>query len=92
MSRLTLGREVGREGTLSHERKVARKADLANDEDFSRDITRGGGLGGLNLAEELLEDPHEGVVVARAEDLGHKGALFDKKLSGQLEGLEHERC
>ena len=42
----------------------------ADEEDLGRGVARRLGLESLDLAEKLLEDPEEGVVVLRAEDLG----------------------
>ena len=45
----------------------------------------------MNLLEELLEDPHEGVIIPRTKDFGNKGASFHKEFRGELEGLEYQR-
>ena len=44
----------------------------ADNEDFCRDIPRGRGLGRFYGREQLLENPQQGVVVLRSENLGHK--------------------
>ena len=61
---------------------------LTDHEDLSRLISRGLGLGGLHLLEELLEDPEQRLVVLGAEDLGDEGAALVQELTGQLQGHE----
>mmetsp|Transcript_114222 Transcript_114222/g.333977 ORF Transcript_114222/g.333977 Transcript_114222/m.333977 type:complete len:418 (+) Transcript_114222:1569-2822(+) len=46
----------------------------AQDEDLRGDIAGCRGLRGLNFVEELVEDPEQGVVVCRTEDLCDEGA------------------
>jgi hypothetical protein len=53
-------------------------------------IPRRWGLGCLNLAEQLGEDPDEVVVVDGAEDLGNEGAALGEELDGKPERHEHE--
>ena len=62
----------------------------SDDKDFGGLVTGRLGLGGLHLPEELLEDPHEGLVVLGAKDFGDKSPSFSKKLAGELERHEGE--
>ena len=45
---------------------------LAHDENLSGFVTGGLRLGGVDLFEELLEHPHEPVVILRSENLRNK--------------------
>ena len=47
-------------------------------------------LGGVDAFEELVEDPHERLVVLGAEHLGDEGAALHQELGGELEGVERE--
>ena len=62
----------------------------AHDEYLGGLVTRRLRLGGLHLLEELLEDPHDGVVVLGAEDLRHKPAVLLQELRRQLERLQRQ--
>lgn len=58
---------------------------LADDEDLSRLVSGGLGLGSLHLLEELLEDPQQWLVVFGAEHLGDKRAPFGQEVTRQLQ-------
>lgn len=49
---------------------------LTDHKDLSRLIPGGLWLGGLNLLEEMLEDPEQRLVVFGAEDLCDEGSTF----------------
>ncbi|EPE02974.1 hypothetical protein F503_08851 [Ophiostoma piceae UAMH 11346] len=93
---LVVGRRVGefgKDGLGVEEAGIDALRGLeaaAHDEDFGRHVARRRRLGGLDLGEQLVEHPHERVVVLGAEDLGDKGAALDEELGGQLHGLQHE--
>ncbi len=55
---------------------------LADDKDLGGLVSGGLWFGGLHLPEELLEDPHERLVVFGAEDFGDEGAAFGQELAG----------
>lgn len=63
---------------------------LADDEDLGGDVTRGRGLGGLDLGEELVENPEERVVILGTEDLGAEGSAGGEEFGGELERSEYE--
>lgn len=63
---------------------------VTDDEDLGGLVTGSLRLGGLHLLEELLEDPHQGLIVFGAKDFGDKGPSFCEKLAGQLERHEGE--
>ena len=44
----------------------------------------------MNLPEELVEDPHQRLVILRSEHLGDKPASFAKKFGGKLEAVQGE--
>lgn len=44
----------------------------------------------LLFVEELLDDPHEGVVVLRAVDLGHESAPLLQVLGRHLQGVQSD--
>lgn len=46
----------------------------------------------LAFTKQLFEHPHQGLVVSRPKDFGHKGAAFGEKLDRQLERHENEAC
>lgn len=59
---------------------------LAHHKDLSRFIAGGLGLGGLDLLEELLEDPQEGLIIPGTEHLGDEPTTLAQELTGQLQG------
>lgn len=61
---------------------------LAHHKDLGRLIAGGLGLGGLDLLEELLEDPQEGLVIPGTENLCDEPATLAQELTGQLQGHE----
>lgn len=61
---------------------------LTHHKDLSRLIAGGLGLGGLDLLEELLEDPQEGLVIPGTENLGDEPATLAQELTGQFQGHE----
>lgn len=66
---------------------------LTDDEDLGGLVPRGLRFGGLNLLEELLEDPHERLVVFGAEDFRDERAALREELAGQFESHQSEtRC
>lgn len=65
---------------------------LADDKDLGGLVSGGLWFGGLHLPEELLEDPHERLVVFGAEDFGDEGAAFGQELAGQLERHQRQVC
>lgn len=67
-----------------------RRLTLADHKNLSRLITWGLWFGGLHLVEELLEDPQEGLVVPRTEDLGDEPASLGQEVRGQLESRERK--
>ena len=44
----------------------------------------------MDSFEELVENPHEALVVLGPEDFGNEGASLHQELGGQLEGGECE--
>mmetsp|Transcript_60321 Transcript_60321/g.155412 ORF Transcript_60321/g.155412 Transcript_60321/m.155412 type:complete len:619 (+) Transcript_60321:1041-2897(+) len=62
----------------------------ADHENLCGDVTRGCGLRGIDLLEELAEDPHQRVVVGGAEDLGDEGATWSEVLARQLQRVQCE--
>ena len=69
---------------------VGGQVRLADDKDLGTLLARAGGLERLDLFEELVEDPHEGVVVRRAEHLRDEGATGAQELGGKLARHEDE--
>lgn len=65
---------------------------MADDKDFSRLITRCLRFGGLHFPEELLEDPHEWLVVFGAKNFGDESCSFVKKLTGELQCHQGQVC
>jgi hypothetical protein len=61
---------------------------LANNENFSRDSTRGLWLSRNNPLEQLVKNPKQFVVLSGAEDLSYKPTTRLQKLSGKLGGRE----
>ena len=59
-------------------------------EDLGGLITGGGGLGGLHLLEQLVEDVDERVVVGGAEDLRHERASLVHELHRQAQRVQHQ--
>ena len=50
---------------------------LTDDENFSRLITRGGRLGGMDALEELVQHPDDGRVVFGAENFGYERTILE---------------
>ena len=60
------------------------KKSLANDEDLGRLVTRSLRLRREDFLEELLEDPHQGVIIFRSEHFGHEPTAFPHEFGRQL--------
>ena len=58
---------------------------LADYKDLCRFMTRGLGLGGLDTAEELLEDPQQGLIVTGTENLCDEAATTAQKITSQTQ-------
>jgi hypothetical protein len=69
---------------------LGRSEILADDEDLGRDVTGRRRFGGFDLGEQLVEDPHQRVVVATSEDFCHERSSLLQELGGQLEGLQRQ--
>lgn len=48
-------------------------------------MARGLGLGGLDMAEQLLEDPQQGLIVTGTENLCDEAATAGQKITSQTE-------
>ncbi len=71
-----------RKWTRAWQKKESESCTLADDKDLGGLVSGGLWFGGLHLPEELLEDPHERLVVFGAEDFGDEGAAFGQELAG----------
>lgn len=69
---------------------VGRLVGLTHDEYLGGLVTRRLRFGRVDLLEELLEHPHDGVVVFGAEHLGDEPAALLEELGRKLERLQHQ--
>lgn len=58
---------------------------LANDKDLCGFMARGLGLSGLDTAEELLEDPQQGLIVTGTKNLRDEAASTGQKITSQTQ-------
>lgn len=56
---------------------------LADYKDFCRLMARGLGLGGLDMAKQLLKDPQQGLIVTGTENLCDEAASTGQKITSQ---------
>lgn len=63
---------------------------MTDDKDLSRFVTGGLWFGGLDLLKELLEDPHERLIVFRPKNLRDKRPALVEKLAGEFESHQGE--
>ena len=63
---------------------------LTDDKDLRGFISGRLGFSGHDLFEELLEHPHEGLVILGAEHLGNKDTSFLEEFTGQLERVKRQ--
>lgn len=69
-----------------------RAVTLADNKDFGRLVTGCLRFGGLHFLKELLEDPHEWLVVFGAKDFGDKSSSFVEKLTSELQSHQGQMC
>lgn len=58
---------------------------LADYKDFCRLMARGLGLGGLDMAKQLLKDPQKGLIVTGTENLCDEAASTGQKITSQTQ-------
>lgn len=58
---------------------------MADNKDFGGLVTGRLRFGGLHFLKELLEDPHEWLVVFGAKDFGDESSSLVKKLTSELQ-------
>mmetsp|Transcript_18216 Transcript_18216/g.35785 ORF Transcript_18216/g.35785 Transcript_18216/m.35785 type:complete len:306 (-) Transcript_18216:133-1050(-) len=66
---------------------MRREVLTTDNENFCRDVTGGGRLGGLDLLEELLERPKKRCVIVGAENLGHEGTSTLEVFTSKFESV-----